>query len=116
MAPLSIGSVTNQPQVSAQLSLQSKAETPNIQEIDKSLKAEGKKEIGEKAFQEAIDQIAKRLSEKNVLVSSEYDAKTGMQKMTISHIETGKKIAELPPEAAVEIAENGDKGTGTLSL
>ena len=66
--------------------------TPIQQEIDSTIKVRGTKEIGRKAsYIEAVSNLSKFLSPKNINVSTYLDTKSGMQNTVITDGETEKK-------------------------
>lgn len=82
-----------------------KEETPSKENIDKTIKAEGTKKIGEEALEKAISELSKMLEGKHIEVSTVYDAKSGQQRVSLTDGNTGKKLVQIPPDAAVEMAE-----------
>jgi uncharacterized FlaG/YvyC family protein len=76
--------------------------TPELQPMGP---AEGAKAISEEAFRKQMEYLSKMLEAKETGVSLKYDSLSSTKSVTIIDNETGKVIREMPPEAAVAIAE-----------
>lgn len=85
-------------------------ESVSNKKVETPIKAEGAKGIGEEAFKKAIDELTKLLEVKEVSVNTSYDD-NGLKQVSITDKNTGKKIIELPPDAAVKIAEKAKQNT-----
>ncbi len=83
--------------------------TPKQQEIDSELKAVGTREVGEDAFNKAMEQMRKMMSHKNIQIDNYKDKETGLQRVIIRDTETGNVIREMPPEAVVQIVNKAIK-------
>lgn len=87
------------------LNTETKVETPSMKKINNQIKANGTKEIGKKALEKSLQELSKMLEGRNIKVGTTFDAKSGLQQVSITDGTTGKTIAQLPTDAAVEMAE-----------
>ena len=114
MGVQSIGAVTQQvQQPEAQVQTQAQVQDVQSQVPQPQMKpqyepvqtAEGTRAISEEAIQKQIDNLNRLLTAKNTNVFLEYDNLSSPKMVSIVDNETGKVIKEMPPQAAVEIAE-----------
>ena len=105
MEGINLGSVNNK-KIAVNMTPQPQTEAPKAQKIQSEMKAEGAKKVGEQAFHDALKQLEKLLGPSNVSISSSLDSKSGLQQVKLVDQNSGKKIAEMPPDGVVKMAEN----------
>lgn len=88
----------------ASVSPMPKASTPEVQKIDGQLNSSGRRAIGDNAVQASMQRLQKLFAEKNVNVTMDFDSRTGSS-LRITDGDTGKTIVEMPPSAAVAMAQ-----------
>lgn len=103
MAQIALGPINNN-QSNVSSTPKPQIETPKAQKIENELMAEGAKKVGEQAFEDALKKLEKLLDSSDVNIISSLDEK-GMQQIKLMDKNTGKAIAEIPPESVVEMAE-----------
>lgn len=94
---------------------QPKPEKKEKVEEAKAQKPDASDIIADKAYEEAIKKIEEILKPQEINVQMTYDSSSSIKNLILSDRKTGKKIAELPPEAVIEMAEKAKiENIGTL--
>ncbi|MZQ75868.1 MAG: hypothetical protein GT589_06870 [Peptoclostridium sp.] len=105
MSTINLGTVSGHSYPTVEIKSLPEIKTPAVQEIEQQSKAQGRKEIGERAHEAALQHLAKLLHHKDIQVSTYMDTRSGLKNTVITDGETGRTIAELPPAAVIEITE-----------
>lgn len=92
-----------------------KAITPTMEKIDNQLNPTGRKLVGEKALEKAMDSLTQMFNSRSISVSKVVDISNGFSSIQIQDNTTGKTIVSLPPEAAIRVAERAkEKSIGLI--
>ncbi|EAX46802.1 hypothetical protein TcarDRAFT_0766 [Thermosinus carboxydivorans Nor1] len=100
----SIGPVSSKPfYTQLDFSVRAKDTSPTMQAIDSKLNAAGRKSVGQQSFQASLQYLARLFDKKNVQVATSIDNQ-GLTQVTLTDGDSGKRIAQLPPDAVVAMA------------
>ncbi len=97
--------ISNKSGYSADLSPLPKPTTRTSGQIDSELNAGGRRALGDKAFQAAMQRLYQLFDKKGVRLSSTLDAQGGIQQLNIVDADSGQTIFKLPPDGVVDMAE-----------
>lgn len=105
MAPVNLVSGSSQPSAQLDITPMKEVKTPEVQKISDELNAKGRKEIGDESLEKALENLNRLFKENDVNVSIGLDSQSGIKQVSLTDKESGKKIAEMPPQAVVEMAD-----------